>query len=65
MPKPSNPMNEAEFERRAEVIEDALYALKNSDYANAPDVLAIDNFLALQPELKVELFGLLVERKPL
>jgi hypothetical protein len=46
-----------EFDRRLRIVEDALYALKESGYANSPDVATIDNFLALPAELKVELYG--------
>lgn len=53
-------MDSQEFDRRVTVIEDALYALKNSGYAQAPDVTAIDNMLACTAELKVELYGLLL-----
>lgn len=53
-------MDSQEFDRRVELVEDALYELKNSGYAQAPDVSAIDAMLACTAELKVELYGMLV-----
>lgn len=53
-------MDSLEFDRRVEVVEDVLYALKNSDYADITDVRAIDDCLAMKAELKVELYGMLV-----
>lgn len=53
-------MDSTEFDRRVGVVEDALYELKNSGYAQAPDVTAIDNMLACTAELKVELYGMLL-----
>jgi hypothetical protein len=53
-------MDSLEFDRRVELVEDALYELKNSGYAQAPDVSAIDAMLACTAELKVELYGMLV-----
>lgn len=53
-------MDSLEFDRRVQLVEDALYALKNSGYAQAPDISAIDAMLACTAELKVELYGMLV-----
>lgn len=53
-------MDNIEFDRRVGVIEDALYELKESGYADVTDVRAIDDMLAIKAELKVELYGMLI-----
>lgn len=52
---PSN----VDAERKLEVVELALYRLKERDYATAADVRAIDELLATSPELKADLYDLI------
>jgi hypothetical protein len=49
----------ADYDRKAEITENALYRLKERDYAHASDVRRIDDFLALPAEFKVDLYDLI------
>jgi hypothetical protein len=48
-----------QYDRKAEAVENALYRLKERDYADASHVRAIDGFLALPAEFKVDLYDLI------
>jgi hypothetical protein len=47
------------YDRKVEVVENALYRLKERDYADASDVRRIDEFLALPAEFKVDIYDLI------
>jgi hypothetical protein len=56
--KEGSGMDNNEFDRRVEVVEDALYALKNElPFFSNEQIRTIDNMLALPAEAKVFLYG--------
>jgi hypothetical protein len=52
-------MTALSYDRKSEIVETALYRLKERDYADSADVRRIDEFLALGAEFKVDLYDLI------
>jgi hypothetical protein len=48
-----------EFDRKVEVVENALYRLKERDFLMTWEIQAIDNLLACNANCKVDLYDLI------